>query len=180
MHNRVLVVGLSATGKSYLAAYFKRKGKHSYDTDKLELSHWVDKRGHVAKYIHTKYHDEEYLSKYKWRWDKTKFKKLLKVYDEVYFFGSADNETEFYKYFDRVYFLKANKRLLSIRLKKRGNKDHFGATEQQRRLIYSWIDHVEKRAKEEGLKFIDASLSPSQIFRIICKEPESYKNIRNN
>ena len=113
MHYRVLVVGLSGTGKSHLASYFAKQGKRSYDMDHVKgLSRWIDDRGHVAKYLHSKYHDEEYLSKYKWRWDKTKLKNLLKKNNEVYFFGSSDNEAEVYKYFDKVYYLKISRRLL--------------------------------------------------------------------
>lgn len=170
MRYRVLVVGLPGSGKSHMTKYFAKKGKHAYDTDKVErLSNWIDKEGHVAKYLHSKYHDEEYLSKYKWRWNRAKFKKLLKENDEAYFFGSSDNETDFYKYFDRIYYLRAGKRLLSARLKSRKNRDHFGRTAQQRRFVYSWLEYVDKRARENGLVIIDAALPPKAIFNIITK-----------
>jgi shikimate kinase len=167
MHKHVLVIGMPGTGKTTLTAYFIKKGKTAFDGDE-ELGKWLDKRGHVKRMM--KHASKKWLSEHRWRWNVRKLKKLLKDNRELYLFGGADNQFDVLDLFDRTYYLKADKKLLAKRLKTRTGPYDFGKTKHQKELVFGWINSVDRRAKENGLIFIDASLSPNQIFRIITKK----------
>jgi len=170
MHRHALVTGLAATGKSTLARYFIKRGKKAIDADYV-IAKWVDESGHTKKY--EKDIGKEFLEKYKFQWDIDKLQKLLNKNEELYVFGASTNLYDLADYFDERYYLKADENLLATRLKTRTGPYDFGRTEEQKHLIFSWIEYNERKAKENGFVFVDASLSPARIFSIICKTDSS-------
>ena len=162
-HFRVLVIGNSGAGKSYLANYFKKRGLPAIDMDAHTVSGWFDevKKTWVRDYDPKTWN---YESKMAWNWKSRILKKLLKR-KELYAFGSAANREEFFKYFDRIYYLNINKKLLIERLKKR--KHSFGKTNEQVKLIASWTKLMRNEAIKYKMEIIDGSLPPKIIFEII-------------
>lgn len=114
--------------------------------------------------------DGKWLSKHKWKWNKKRLVEMLEQNREMYLFGMSDNMYDLLVLFDKAYYLKVDRKLLTDRLKYREKEDEFGKTEEQREMIFGWIDYCEEQAKEEGLEFVDASLTPKQIFDIIASK----------
>ena len=163
----ILVTGLPATGKSYLAKFFKKMGKNAYDADDV-IGRWVDKK--TGKPREPTKREWEQLSGIEWEWDSKKLKSILKQNKEAYLFGSANNIHELAHLFDKTYYLRADKELILKRIRNKDREHDFGRPVKQRKLILSWIKPVEERAKKAGFKFIDASLTPEEIFNIIAKK----------
>jgi shikimate kinase len=167
MHKHILITGLSGTGKTHLYKFFKEKGKNSYDADEA-LGRWVDKKTGKPKTPTKK--EEEQARGIDWGWDGRKLNRILKQNNEVYLFGGlSEHTTQFVRLFDKIYYLYAGKELILQRLRSKDRNNDFGRHPEQRRLIISWIKYAAERAKREGFEFIDAALSPQQIFNIICK-----------
>jgi pantothenate kinase len=111
--------------------------------------------------------NQKWLSKYDWQWSKKLLNNILRKNKEVYLFGASDNMYDFLDLFDKKYYLKADKKLLAKRLRNRKNPYDFAKTEEQKQIVFSWIEYAQNKAKENRLEFIDASLTPKQIFDII-------------
>ncbi len=162
----ILVTGLPATGKSYLAKFFKKTGKNAYDADDV-IGRWVDRK--TGKPREPTKREWEQLSGIEWEWDSRKLKSILKQNKEAYLFGSANNIHELAPLFDKIYYLHADKELILKRIRNKNREHDFGRPAKQKKLILSWIKPVEERSKKAGFEFIDASLTPRQIFDIITK-----------
>ena len=149
MQRHVLVVGLPAAGKTHLSKFFREKGKDAYDADDV-IASYTDEKGNPKS--PTKEEWEKNMG-IKWAWDAKKLKELLGEHEELYLFGASDNMYDFIGLFDKAYYLKADKDLLSERLEARKtSNDEFGKTKEQRKLVFSWIEYSERRAKSTDLR----------------------------
>ncbi len=151
------------------------RGKNGIDADVAGIGAWTDNSGNEVEF--PKGSNYELINKWAeenglvWNWHEGKLKTLLSNYAEAYVMGSAGNAYSFSKLFDRVYFLKADVDLILRRLERRamnGSSYHDnGRTEQQRAEIVRKMSSRTDQAGKLGFEFIDAALTPGQIYDII-------------
>jgi ubiquinone/menaquinone biosynthesis C-methylase UbiE len=172
----VLICGGAGSGKTFLAKYFKRMGVKAYDADSVKgLARWVDRRGRPTVFDKS---DKEWWVNNWWEWDKKRIKHLLGKGEEVFLFGNANNNQDIIKLFDRAYYLKAGKELVSKRLRSwsRENPKGFGKSNEERDMILSWIPKDTRKATAQGFTLLDASLPPRGIFDAITGSwPSAWK-----
>jgi len=166
VRRRVLVIGPAGSGKTHLAKYFEKRGKVAFDCDGTPgLPRVEDAEGNPKEPTVEEWQEWSGL---KWMWSRKKIEALLAANPEVYLFGVADNMYDFKPLFDELYFLKADRELIAKRLQNETRKNDFGRSPKQRDLVLNTLDNFAEDARKRGFKFIDASLSASKIFEIIC------------
>jgi hypothetical protein len=168
MDKHVLVTGLSGSGKTYLSGYFRQNGINAHDSEEFNhLSSWIDRNGLTVAM--PKDPTGQWLSEHSKLWDREKIKGLLRKNAQFYLFGYVTNVYSFIDLFNSAYYLRADSYLISQRLMREDRANTFGRLDSQRELILSMITSSEEKARNAGFKFIDASLTPKQIFDIITK-----------
>ncbi len=168
MHRRVLITGISGSGKTYLARYFRRRSLNAYDGDAVHgLAKWVNGKGRAVSY--PKDASQEWLSRNYWVWSERRLRALLNCRRDVFVFGIPHNLYDIVTLFNEAYYLKASRALIHKRLASRGRDNDFGKAPHQMRMILAWKNYADRQARMAGLRFIDASLPPSRIMRALLR-----------
>ncbi len=115
---RVLVTGMSGTGKSTLLGELARRGHDAVDTD---YDGWTLPDG---------------------TWDEPRMAQLLTTRREVIVSGTVANQGRFYDRFDHVVLLSAPLGVLLDRVAQRSNNS-YGKTAEQRAEIERYVREVE-------------------------------------
>jgi broad-specificity NMP kinase len=136
---RILVTGMSGTGKSAVFAELARRGFQVVETDDAPWSEWSEADGG-----------------YVWREDL--IAELLSRDDggTLYVSGTVSNQGRFYPRFDAVVLLSAPVDVLLRRLEARTTND-FGKTAEERALILSHVAEVEPLLRATCTHEIDAT-----------------------
>lgn len=136
---RVLVTGMSGTGKSTVLAELARRGFHVVETDDAPWSEWSEADGG-----------------YVWREDL--IEELLSRDDgeTLYVSGTVSNQGRFYPRFDAVVLMSAPADVLLGRIDARTTND-YGKTAEERALIQSHIAEVEPLLRATCTHEIDAT-----------------------
>lgn len=172
---KILITGPGGSGKTTLADYFQSRGKNAVDADLAGIGSWLDQGGSEIEipydldtYKINRWAEANDLT---WHWRKDSLVELLQKYDEIFVMGSAKNAFSLASLFDRVYYLEAEEHLILERLKERAmsrNSYHDnGSTYEQRMVIIKKIKPKIREARIRGFEFIDASLTPEEIFNKI-------------
>lgn len=136
---RVLVTGMSGTGKSTVLAELARRGFQVVETDEAPWSEWSNRDGG-----------------YVWREDL--IAELLSRDDggTLYVSGTVSNQGRFYPRFDAVVLLSAPVDVLLRRIDARTRND-YGKTAEERALILSHVESVEPLLRATSTHKIDAT-----------------------
>jgi adenylate kinase family enzyme len=136
---RVLVTGMSGTGKSTVLAELARRGFQVVETDDAPWSEWSEADGG-----------------YVWREDLVE--ELLSREDggSLYVSGTVSNQGCFYPRFDAVVLLSAPVDVLLRRIDARTTND-YGKTAEERALILSHVAQVEPLLRATCTHQIDAT-----------------------
>lgn len=139
MMNRILVTGMSGTGKSTAPAALRGQGYETVDTDEPGWSTWSDA-------------DEAYI------WNEDRIEELLdrEPNSRLYVSGTVSNQSRFYPSFDAVVLLSAPADVLLERIEKRTAND-YGKRSQERELILEHLAMVEPLLRATCTHEIDAS-----------------------
>jgi dephospho-CoA kinase len=142
---RVLVTGISGTGKSSALAELARRGFEVVDTDEAGWSEWSDEDGG-----------------YVWREDR--IAELLKRDRDVPLFvsGTVSNQGRFYVDFDAVVLLSAPADVLLGRIDER-TTNPYGKRADERELILRHLAEVEPLLRATCTHGLDATLPLDQI-----------------
>ena len=87
----------------------------------------------------------------------------------VFYCGSSSNFDEILPFFDKIFLLKASKKVLRERLSMR-TSNKFGRTAEVQKWIFSWKKEWEAHMKEKGAIVINASRLPRAIVKDIIKK----------
>jgi len=138
---RVLVTGMSATGKSTALAALGRLGFRVVDTDSPTWSEWVPA-----------------ADRGEWLWREDRLSELLASdgASTLYVSGCMSNQGTFYDRFDAVVLLTAPAEVILDRISTRATND-YGKTPGERDLILSDLASVEPRLRATSTHVIDAS-----------------------
>ena len=136
---RVLVTGMSGTGKSTALVELEKRGYRVVDTDSREWSEWVPGA------------DE-------WLWREDRIADLLAAEDEQPLFvsGCMSNQVKFYDRFEAVVLLSAPAEVILERVERRTTND-YGKTPAERALVLHHLESVEPRLRATCTHEVDAS-----------------------
>ncbi|MGN6868539.1 MAG: AAA family ATPase [Solirubrobacteraceae bacterium] len=136
---RVLVTGMSGTGKSSALAALGRLGFHVVDTDEPGWTDWSDSEGGYV-------------------WREERIAELLERDDgpSLYVSGTVSNQGRFYSRFDAVVLLSAPPGVLLTRIENR-TTNPFGKTPEQREVILRDLAEVEPLLRRTCTHEIDAT-----------------------
>ena len=163
---KVLIFSPSGSGKTYLSSELKKLGINAIDADSINgLSSWYDGAGNKVKYPEDA--DEEFFNNHSFLWDRIFLEDYLSKNPDVYIFGASGNIFDMLDLFDKVYFLKVEPDLQKERLLHQSRENPMGNTEYQRENAVRWGQQLEQKAKNLGIEFIDATLSPQETFELI-------------
>ena len=142
MSRRVLVCGMSGTGKSTVAAELVARGHRAVDTD----------RGYVVPT-----QDGRQL------WDEARIEALLDEPDELLFvLGIEENTVRFLPRFDAVVLLSAPVEVLTERLATR-TTNPFGKDPAELARILDDLDHVEPRLRRVATHEVDTTAPLDEV-----------------
>ena len=136
---RVLVTGMSGTGKSTALAELAERGFRVVDTDSTEWSEWVPDA------------DE-------WLWREDRIAELLAEDGEgtLYVSGCISNQGKFYDRFDAVVLLRAPADVLLSRIESRTSND-YGKNADERALVLDHLAKIEPLLRATCTHELDAS-----------------------
>ncbi len=163
---KVLIMDPSGAGKTYLSKELKNLGINAVDADSIEALHsWYDGKGNKVSFPENA--GREFLDNHSFLWNREFLKNYLKENPDVYLFGMSGNAFDMLDLFDKVYFLKVPPVVIDERLQHESRENPMGKTEYQRKIAVEWAMEIEKKAKEKGIAFLDATLSPEKIHQIL-------------
>ncbi|HLV02735.1 MAG TPA: AAA family ATPase [Acidobacteriota bacterium] len=145
---RILITGMSGTGKSTLVNKLASCGYRAVDLDAPEWSEWVEVDGNPtgAKRGHD------------WRWREDRVQRLLETEkSEILFIsGCAENMVKFYPRFDKIILLSAPVPVIVERLTNRTNNTYGRRTEELDRVL-EHIRTIEPKLRRRAGHEIDTS-----------------------
>ena len=141
---KVLVTGMSGTGKSSALAELGRRGHRVVDTDDPGWSEWVA--------------SAEEVGGGEWLWVEDRMAELLRLDDRDTLFvqGCVRNQVKFYDRFDAVVLLSAPVEVILDRIASRETND-YGKAPAERALILHQVATVEPRLRAGCTHELDAS-----------------------
>jgi dephospho-CoA kinase len=136
---KVLVTGMSGTGKSTALMQLQQRGFQVVDTDEPPWSEWSDQDGGYV-------------------WREEPITELLARDDgqPLYVSGTVSNQGRFYSLFDAVVLLSAPTEVLLRRIESRATND-YGKALEERGLILSQLSEVEPLLRATCTHEIDAT-----------------------
>ena len=142
---RVLVTGMSGTGKSTALVELEKRGFRVVDTDSPEWSEWIPA-------------DDE------WLWREDRMAELLAEDSDPALFvsGCMSNQGKFYDRFDAVVLLSAPADVLLERVDGRTTND-YGKTPYERDLILFHLETVEPLLRATATHELDASRPLAEV-----------------
>ncbi|HTW12819.1 MAG TPA: AAA family ATPase [Solirubrobacteraceae bacterium] len=135
---RILITGMSGTGKSTLLAELRRRGRRTLDTD---YGGWTRGDG---------------------LWDEPRMSEFLATHDDVIISGTVENQGRFYDRFDHVVLLTAPLEVLIARVTTPANNPYGRSTEQQAE-IRRYLAEVEPLLRRGADLELDARLPTAAL-----------------
>ncbi len=142
---RILVTGMSGTGKSTVLAQLQRLGFEVVDTDDGGYTEWSEREGG-----------------YVWREDRVAELLSREFGNALYVSGTVSNQGRFYPRFDAVVLLTAPADVLLDRIDNR-TTNPYGKTVEERELILSDLAEVEPLLRAGCTHEIDATQSVEDV-----------------
>jgi shikimate kinase len=148
--SKVLITGMSGTGKSSALRMLEARGHHAVDTDTDEWSEWI-----------TDPDDSQ-----DWVWREDAITALLNHHPPGHMFvaGCKSNQGKFYARFDHIALLSAPADVLFERIAARADNP-YGKQAEERTLILQHLAEVEPLLRATATAEIDASLPLSEVVR---------------
>jgi dephospho-CoA kinase len=140
---RVLITGMSGTGKSTTLEKLGERGHRIVDTDSEQWSHWVTLPDGSTD----------------WVWREDAISELLTSHQQGTLFvaGCKSNQGKFYPLFNHVVLLSAPADIILTRIANRGN-NNYGKSPEERELILQHLAEVEPLLRATATAEMDASL----------------------
>lgn len=147
-----LVTGTPGSGKTTLVGYAKAQNDERFvDSDELiGLCEWREfETGKVLGLVtdYSQPTDDDWYKKNGWYWNLDVLGKFISKYPKSVICGSAENVTEAYKYFRKIFILKKTSEELLHNLDSADRKNPFGKTPQQRKNFLNWQSYLIKEAE---------------------------------
>ncbi|MBR1122300.1 AAA family ATPase [Bradyrhizobium lablabi] len=146
---RVLITGMSGTGKSAVTRELLARGHRAVDLDTPEWSEWVDA---TPSDTPTPAEGKD------WIWREDRVRKLLLKQDRALLFisGCAENMTRLYPLIDLIILLSAPVATLMKRLEAR-SANGYGRTDEERQKVCELLATIEPLLRQSADHQIDTS-----------------------
>ena len=160
--NRVLITGMSGTGKSAAIVELDRRGYPAFDLDTPEWSHWVDAAPGDAL---TPGDGRD------WMWQEERVRQLLSrnESDVLFVGGCAENMTNLFDVIETVILLSVPLDVLMERLA--GRTAGYGHTAEERHKVAELVETVEPLLRRSAHFEIDTTRpveeTVSEILRLV-------------
>lgn len=141
---KVLLTGMSGTGKSTVLAELQARGYETVDTD---YEAWRLSDG---------------------KWDEQRMAELLASTKQIIVSGTVENQGNFYQYFDHIVLLSAPLRVLLERVKNRTNNS-YGKTPEQQSQIAAYKQSIEPLLRQGATLELDSQAPIEEIADCIEK-----------
>jgi shikimate kinase len=150
---RVLVTGMSGTGKSSVLRVLAERGHRVVDTDTEEWSEWVGDG---------------------WNWREGAIAALLAGHEHGHLFlaGCHTNQGRFYDRLDAVVLLSAPANVLLERIGSRTDNP-YGKSEEERELVLRHLAEVEPLLRATASAELDATANLERIAGTLCARSSS-------
>jgi len=148
--SKVLVTGMSGTGKSTALQTLRDRGHRTVDTDTDQWSYWVTLPDGSADWI--------------WREDAITALLAGHSHGSLFVAGCKTNQGKFYAQFDHVALLSAPADILLARIAERST-NRYGKRPAERAEILHYLAVVEPRLRATATVEIDASAPISEVVR---------------
>ena len=139
---RVLVTGMSGTGKTTVLDELRRRGHITVDTD---------------------YDDWQLPDR---TWDERRMQQLLESNSDVVVSGAVENQGRFYDRFEHVVLLSVPLHVLIERVRSRTNNP-YGKTSEQQAEIARYLDTVEPLLRRRATLELDGQRATSELADVI-------------
>jgi len=149
---RILVTGMSGTGKSSALAELARQGFRTVDTDEPG---WTVEDANGGRW-----------------WDEERIAELLAAEGPtLYVSGTVSNQGRFYDRFDAVVLLSAPSDVLLDRITARTTND-YGKSAEERELILTHLREVEPQLRATCTHEVDATLPLAEVVELLAQVAE--------
>ena len=146
---RILVTGMSGTGKSSALAELARRGFRTVDTDEPG---WTVEDADGGRW-----------------WDEQRMTELLDAEGPtLYVSGTVSSQGRFYDRFDAIVLLSAPVEVLLDRISAR-TTNQYGKSPEERELVRSHLREVEPLLRATCTHEIDATLPPAEVIDLLLK-----------
>ena len=158
---RVLITGMSGTGKSTTIAALAARGYKAIDTDSDEWSEWVTIPGDAA---------DGQPAERDWVWREDRLRDLLATDDVPALFvaGCKSNQGQFYPRFDRIVLLSAPVAVIEARLATRTNNP-YGKHPDEFAQVLRYLATVEPLLRRRATLEIDTSAPLARVVETILR-----------
>lgn len=172
---KVLITGTPGSGKTSMVIYaHQQKDKRFFDTDEIiGLCEWREfETGKVLGLVteHEAVSGDSWYKKYGWYWKTDFLVKFLQDHPDAVLCGSAENNAECYKYFDKIFILKKTEKELLSNLQSPDRTNPFGKTPEQRKNFLNWQNYLINEAKKYNpiiLKGNDIKETYKKVYRSV-------------
>jgi len=159
MTKKILVTGVSGTGKTTVCRELQKRGVKTIGIDEVDgLSYWVNKET-KKRLVKKADFSKEFLSTYEWICDMTVLKSLTDDIDEpIVICGNVENIIECIDFCDTSLLLVCTPETFFSRIDSR-NDNEYGQSEDAKNFMLSYYEGDNKKCIEAGAAVIDAEQS---------------------
>lgn len=167
----VLVTGVAGSGKTTIARELAKRGYDARDMDSMHgLCAWVDLKSGIPNPDFKITNASDWVDRYDWLWSEERITELLNKSALTYFCGSSGNQEQFYPFFDKIFLLEMNEKLIRERVLNSDRDHNYGRMPGELEAIFGYYEEFQDKAKAAGAIVIDAKQSLDQNIGQILAE----------
>lgn len=169
MTKKILITGVSGTGKSTVCKQLINLGYEAYDIENIEGMFEMYYKGTKNIFLGHDNSKPEDIKNAEWLCDEIKLKAFIEDQkSEIAFYcGIASNMDDILKFFDKVIVLQPDSNVLNLRLKNREGTNDIGNNQEGRDVVLGWKDWWEGEMLKKGAILVNANKTSEEVAKNI-------------